>query len=101
MTEKKMKLKSLINLIGGPARCADIWGITRESVSRIIKRNSINRGLLFELRNELKKTSHIIDTIIDNKIDTEFFVTDRKTNRRKKTKTSKITDKHIDIINNN
>jgi len=80
-----MTLKQLINASGGPARCASIWGITRESVSRIIKRNSISRGLLDELIKEHKQQQELLSQILLNGSD-EVVISDRKPPRKKLTK---------------
>jgi hypothetical protein len=78
-----MRIKQLINASGGPARCASIWGITRESVSRIIKRNTISRGLIEELREyHINQAVEVYD-VINGKTDIDFEITERKSARSK------------------
>jgi 3-isopropylmalate dehydratase small subunit len=75
-----MKLKELINLCGGAANCARIWGVTKESVSRMFARNSINRGLLIELKQHMDDMSSFLDRVIKEG-GTEFKVSDIPTRR--------------------
>ena len=76
-----MNLKQLINASGGPARCASIWGITKESVSRIIKRNTISRGLIEELREyHVNQVVEVYD-VINGKTAIDFEITERKSAR--------------------
>lgn len=79
-----MNLKQLINASGGSGRCASIWGITIQSVSNIIKRNSISKGLLKELAEYHAKQVGDIASIYTGDTEVDFMVVDRKSNRRKK-----------------
>jgi hypothetical protein len=79
-----MTLKDLINASGGPARCASIWGVTRESVSRMIKRNSISRGLIEELVEYHIKEIDILTGVYNNESEIDFVITDRVPPRSKK-----------------
>ena len=79
-----MTLKQLINASGGPARCASIWGITRESVSRIIKRNSISRGLIEELIDYHIKEIDVLTSVYNNDSEIDFIISERVPPRSKK-----------------
>jgi len=78
-----MNLKQLINASGGPARCASIWGISRQSVSGIFKRNSISKGLVEELIEYHKEQIKQIDSILCGDKDIDFTISIRRTNRQK------------------
>ena len=76
-----MTLKELINASGGSARCASIWGITRESVSRIIKRNSISRGLLEELIDNHIKQISVLVNVLHGEEEVDFTISERRSAR--------------------
>lgn len=78
-----MNLKELINASGGPARCASIWGITRESVSRIIKRNTISRGLIEELQQYHSDHVNVLFDVLDGDVQVDFEIKARKSPRSK------------------
>jgi hypothetical protein len=79
-----MTLKELINASGGSSRCASIWGITKESVSRIIKRNTISRGLIEELVEYHHKQIVSLSEILLGCKKTDFEIVDRKPPRSTK-----------------
>ncbi len=79
-----MTLKELINASGGSARCASIWGITRESVSRIIKRNSISVGLLEELIDYHRLQQLELFEVMLNTKEIDFTISKRKSPRSNK-----------------
>lgn len=79
-----MTLKELINASGGPARCAEIWGMSRPAVSEIIKRNVINYELLEELIEHHRAEQLRLFEVMFGTVEIGFEITKRKTNRRLK-----------------